>query len=383
MQKYATPSFSLSSIMNILIKLYFLATLVANAPGVYAWGAAGHEIVATIAEMHLYPTVLPTICSILYPPSSPTSSEGSAEDCNLASIATWADKVRYHMRWSAPLHYVGGKGDHPPQTCVYPGDGGWAGREDINVLGGIRNVTGVLVDWVEGGREVGDPRANEALKFLVHFLGDLHMPLHLTGRDRGGNGDKVLWDGRVTNLHSLWDSLIVAKAIRNTPLKYNRPLPDPSIERHLRGAIYDSFIRKIVWEGISVKWADEVESWIDCPVIEEPEPVQLSFWEQTKQLFLGNSAKPEDTDDEVVCPYHWSKPIHQLNCDFIWPKEMDEPPYSHISGRQPSGGPYLELDTAEYGGRIADEWMLEKLMATAGVRLASILNWLFVETGAA
>ena len=46
---------------------------------------------------------------------------------------------------------------------------------------------------------VNDDAANEALKFLVHFMGDLHMPLHLTGRDRGGNSVKVRFGGRITS----------------------------------------------------------------------------------------------------------------------------------------------------------------------------------------
>jgi len=346
---------------------------------VYGWGAAGHEVVATIAQMHLFPGVLPTICSILYPPSELSTDSESAAECGLAYVSTWADKFKYRMRWSAPLHYVGGKGDHPPQTCVFPGDQGWAGTKDKNVLAGIRNVTELLVDYTESeGRDVSIDQAQEALKFLIHFVGDLHMPLHLTGRDRGGNSDKVRWAGRISNLHSVWDGLILAKAIRNTPQKYNHPLPDQDIESHLKGAIYDPFIRKVVWEGLGNKWVDEVESWIQCPAVPEPREVQVSFWDQTKQLFLGGSVKGVVIDDEVVCPYHWSKTIHQMNCDFIWPKAMDEPPYGHSV--RPVGGPYLELDTPEYGGMIAEEWILEKLMATAGIRLASILNWLFVKS---
>ncbi|TFY80568.1 hypothetical protein EWM64_g3443, partial [Hericium alpestre] len=71
-----------------------------SLPGAEAWGAAGHEIVATIAQIHLQPSVLPILCSILYPDSaSPT--------CFLAPVSTWADRYKYRMRWSAALHYVG------------------------------------------------------------------------------------------------------------------------------------------------------------------------------------------------------------------------------------------------------------------------------------
>jgi len=59
-------------------------------------------------------------------------------------------------------------------------------------------MTGRLQDWDGMEEEIGSP-TNEALKFLVHFYGDLHMPLHLAGRARGGNGIKVLFDGRHTS----------------------------------------------------------------------------------------------------------------------------------------------------------------------------------------
>ena len=166
------------------------------APQVRAWGAAGkpsrsclffannictvgHEIVATIAQIHLHPTTVEKLCSIL-----PKYAE-----CHLAPIATWADKVRVFYKWSSHMHYVGDTDDHPGDHCVF-GEGGW---EDpaANVLTAIHNTS----QWLKDGRE----GAEEALKFLVHFMGDLHMPLHLTGRDRGGNDMKVKFGGRMTS----------------------------------------------------------------------------------------------------------------------------------------------------------------------------------------
>ena len=146
----------------------------------------GHEMVATIAQMYLYPTVLPTLCSIL-----------NETYCHLAPISTWADENKPHMPWSAALHYVGAVDSHPPNDCAYPGPNGWAGTKEINVLDGIKNVTGLLADWINN--DASDATASEALKFLVHFLGDMHQPLHLTGYDRGGNLAKVSWDGNLTS----------------------------------------------------------------------------------------------------------------------------------------------------------------------------------------
>jgi hypothetical protein len=75
------------------------------------------------------------------------------------------------------------------------------------VLGAIKNVTGILEEYAgeRAGAYTYDARAAEALKFLVHFVGDMHMPLHLTGRERGGNGARVTFDGRHTStLLLLW-----------------------------------------------------------------------------------------------------------------------------------------------------------------------------------
>ena len=147
-------------------------------------------MVATIAQIHLHPTVLPNLCTIL----NFTSSDPSIPLCHLAPPSTWADRARMHIRWSASMHYIGAVGDHPSQTCLYPGDQGWVGQRGKNVLEATRNVTTLLE-----APDTDEAAANEALKFLIHFLGDMHQPLHLTNRDRGGNSDKVLFGRKHTS----------------------------------------------------------------------------------------------------------------------------------------------------------------------------------------
>jgi len=62
-------------------------------------------------------------------------------------------------------------------------DGG--GPKNANVLDAVKNMTDVLQHWVQ--HETSDTVAEQALKFLVHFVGDMHQPLHLSGRARGGS----------------------------------------------------------------------------------------------------------------------------------------------------------------------------------------------------
>ena len=184
------------------ISLACAAVVLAGAPGAFAWGAAGHEIVATIAQMHLHPDVLPVLCDILDPSAasfSNTSDPAAHPPCHLAPIAAWADRVRMSpaYRHTATWHYVGAKDDSPGTSCAFPGAHGWNGRRDSNVLAALGNQTRVVAEFLDGEGGLAD--AADALKFLVHFAGDMHMPLHLTGRERGGNGAKVTFDGRMTS----------------------------------------------------------------------------------------------------------------------------------------------------------------------------------------
>ena len=161
----------------------------------------------------------------------------------------------------------------------------------------------------------------------------------------------------------MWDENLVERVMETTPSKWDEPL-DPVVESHLHGSQYDPLIRKVLVEGINQTWAGEVESWIQCPPISG---------ESTDQVVLGGSGwKVSDTDDEAVCPWSWSSPIHQLTCDWVWPKELDQPPYNEPQG------PLLELDTHQYAGKVTEEWVVEKLFAKGGLRLAAILNLIFV-----
>ncbi|KAG8724989.1 hypothetical protein FRC09_010737, partial [Ceratobasidium sp. 395] len=332
------------------------AALSLAAPAL-GWGAAGHEITATIAQIHLLESAQKEICNIL----------PARFNCRLSSIAAWADKVRGlpQFRWTSGLHYINPIDDWPPETCTF-GETGW--KNDQNILQGIVNVTR-SVELLEGTQR------DYALRFLVHFMGDIHMPLHLTGRDRGGNEDRVRFDGRITNLHSLWDGLLIAQRIRTLP-NYTIPLPTapaPSIppkvlernrqiERWLHGAIYDPYIRWVLLEGIYGWWSDEIEEWSTCPQLgsvgrSSPVPVSPNSFgglvepsedsladligtTQPGQSVLSKTQKSsppfEDPTDVPVCPYHWAAPIHQLNCDFIWPANLTSPHDPEHPGRTPA-----------------------------------------------
>ena len=169
-----------------------------------------------------------------------------------------------------------------------------------------------------------------------------------------------------------------------TPENYSHPIARPTLESSLRGKIYDPYIRRIVWEGLSSKksrWGSESGSWNSCPrprvaesaVDAERAPSQEVLAAPRKPKPGPGRGPPETSDSDILCPYAWGAPIHKLNCEVVWPAALDEP---ETEGRAPRRE-YLELDTPEYAGSIEKKWIVEKLLAQAGVRLAGILNQIF------
>lgn len=181
--------------MRILLATALLCLLAAPA---HAWGPRGHRLVGHLAEARLTPAALAQVETLL-------RGVEDAEQRSLAGISTWADELREHDpdlgRRSARWHYVNigesGCRFEPERDC--PGG-------DC-VIGAINAQAAILAD-----RGRSDAERLQALKFVVHFVGDVHQPMHAGfARDRGGNTVQVnlrdgTRDGRGTNLHALWDS---------------------------------------------------------------------------------------------------------------------------------------------------------------------------------
>ncbi len=155
-------------------------------PGiVWPWGRTGHRVSAMMAESRLTPAALAAVRGLLEPGES------------LADASTWADEQREVPR-TGPWHYVNVPLSEPrydPSFCSPQGC----------VVSKVRDFERVL----------SDPRASraekqEALRFLVHFIQDLHQPLHVgdTG-SRGGTLVQVRFFDVGTNLHQVWDSRVM------------------------------------------------------------------------------------------------------------------------------------------------------------------------------
>jgi hypothetical protein len=155
----------------------------------WGWGPEGHQVIAKVAEDHLLQTTKVMIQSLI-------------GNNHLYSIASWADTERTHRRDTGPWHYV-----DIPLNRTYE-ESRDCGLPQLCVVAKINGFARILTDK-HASREV---RA-EALKFIVHLVGDIHQPMHAALEARGANEVPIQFFGsdhcgsRYTcNLHALWDS---------------------------------------------------------------------------------------------------------------------------------------------------------------------------------
>jgi hypothetical protein len=164
--------------MSSLFFALFIVSSIYISPA-NGWGATGHSLVAKIAQ-----TTLTSDSKQFVRDHLPWFTAG-----DLSMVGSWADTILYpdtdpvdylNWQWSKELHYV----NTPDWVCNYDRnrDCDWAGGQRC-IDGAIQNYTKRLADTQQD-----DIQRQEALKFLVHFIGDIHQPLHggFAG-DRGGN----------------------------------------------------------------------------------------------------------------------------------------------------------------------------------------------------
>jgi nuclease S1 len=153
------------------------------------WGRLGHRAAAKLTEARLTPAARVAVAALLEPGET------------LADASTWADQHRSEMPETAPWHYV----NVPLTEPRY--DSRFCPREGC-VVSKIDDFVRILADT---SRSRADRQ--RALRFLVHFVGDLHQPVHVGDRgDRGGNDLPLLFLNQEMNLHRIWDSALIEHA---------------------------------------------------------------------------------------------------------------------------------------------------------------------------
>lgn len=216
--------------MNRVHAILAIITATSISSQAFAWGNEGHQTIALIARHYIdqSPALAAKIDAILATP--PANDPDIGNDFDL--LATWADRYR--------------ESDPPgPTRPRYDGTHNWH-FVDLELDGSNDKVSacfgntlpltapafpGVPNDCVvnkidQFERELRDPATSPAerklaLLFLLHFVGDVHQPLHAAdNRDAGGNTVYVVTGhaNNGTNLHSYWDSNTVRR-LGSTPQK--------------------------------------------------------------------------------------------------------------------------------------------------------------------
>jgi hypothetical protein len=188
------------------------ALALAATPQAWAWGCEGHQTVALIAEKHLNPNALSMANQILtdnpIDPALHRFCSNTGLDL-MADSATWADDFRGSHPETAGWHFFdiprGVPNTNIDQFCL---------PATSCVAKALTDQTAVLKNPASTGADKGN-----ALRFIIHFAGDIHQPLHdTTNNDRGANCVPVKFfntkpaasgSSYKPNLHAVWDTSMI------------------------------------------------------------------------------------------------------------------------------------------------------------------------------
>lgn len=194
----------------------------------------------------------------------------------LAGIATWADSIRYTKwgRFTSDFHFIDSK-DDPPRYCGVDFERDCK-KDRGCVVSALSNYTLRMLD------EDGLPEREraDAAKFVVHFVGDIHQPLHAEDVARGGNGIPALFDGRRFNLHHVWDTSIAEKLVTGGGRGVGRK-PYPAAKRWA-----DELTREIN-EG---KYASERIDWLRSANLSDPIATAMA-WAAESNAYVCTTGK--------------------------------------------------------------------------------------------
>jgi hypothetical protein len=217
------------------------ALALACVPCAFAWAPQGHRTVGAIADRLLTPEAHAAVAELL---AGDLDKFGNPSGrTTLESVAVWADEIRGTPADEPRWHYDAAPlcADAPRQS--YCPDGQCNSAQ-------LERLTAVLAD------SRAAPRArNEALKWIVHLVGDIHQPLHAAENgDLGGNRVAVALAGVRTrgreNLHKAWDGELVALVLHTG----NRQQPPPDIDELAREA---RSLAAAAGQGTPASWARE------------------------------------------------------------------------------------------------------------------------------
>jgi hypothetical protein len=172
--------------IKLLLLIPFLFFMKSSSDEAVFWGKNGHRATGKIAEKHLTRKAKRSIDKIL-------------KGQSLAFVATYADEIKSDKKYNKyySWHYINMDLDQTYEQAEKNPKG--------DLVTGINTCIEILND-----KNSSDDEKNFHLKMLVHFMGDLHQPMHIGRKeDKGGNSIQVEWFGKGSNLHRVWDTNMI------------------------------------------------------------------------------------------------------------------------------------------------------------------------------
>jgi peptidoglycan/xylan/chitin deacetylase (PgdA/CDA1 family) len=167
-----------------VLAIVFLGTF---CPICHGWGPEGHLIIARIAESHLTPRTNAAVADLL-------------DQRSLCDVATWADRVRKQPEylWSDSLH-----------GATIAGNGTTFDLKRDCPKGCVVSAVFMFTETLEK-KDASRKERTDALKFLVHFVSDLHEPVHVTSARRNREArSNLTFFGQPAKFHGIWDGLMI------------------------------------------------------------------------------------------------------------------------------------------------------------------------------
>ncbi|KAF2472859.1 phospholipase C/P1 nuclease [Lindgomyces ingoldianus] len=278
-----------------------------STPTVHSWGELGHRTVGYLAEKYLTTDATAMVTELLV----------NDKGYDISDAALWADSVKRRTGYTHTRvwHYIDAE-DDPPTQCGIKYNRDCKPKKGC-IVSAIVNMTSRI-----SSPKLDSTQHKEALMFLIHFLGDIHQPLHTEALDRGGNDIHACFDSHCSkkeNLHSIWDTQILHKS---------RGLPaSESDDKVLKDA--------------AQTWATELF-----------EASSLRVWNWDTVAECKDLKKAED------CALKWAGESNKLVCGYVLERGVEWIEQNDL------GGEYFE-------GAVP---VVDEMVSKAGLRLGTWLN---------
>lgn len=330
-----------------------------------AWGNTAHRIIARVALSQLSAQAVTRVKDIL-------------QKDDFVASATYADEVRPLRPDTARWHFV----DIPKGASYYI-----ARRDCVDgdcLVAVVERFQRYLTDSTREGRPVSADDV-EALKFLIHLVGDLGQPFHCyDDGDRGGNTIEVrFFDRKTTNLHAVWDSYMLERMLF------------PFAPRAGKAATLTGLLSQM--KSISSPAEDEYAKQL-IGLLKDPRRFAARFPGQSMDGWRKGGPEDWATDSHAIAlaalnldasaelqkmvkPMPAKLPVTKKSAavpDALWP--VEEAPYfvRPVAWRERKRGtPVPEISERYYS---ANSLIVEQQLLKSGLRLARLLDEALVPT---